>query len=269
LRKMLNFIGCAVAGLFSGLHSSCWGAYKDSLYERFKILTFSRSIIVGFLLGIILFVFLKFIKLNKMNFGLFFVFVMAFERLFTESFKAFVREEKQEKYRIPSKLHIFGRVVQNRGLRWIIGIAFIMLAFLLLYLPQILNISFKSNFIEGVFWGFIAGLFGSALGGMWKDAPIEGFYPLKFLRSPAVGAVFGGIFSLFTSNYSFLLFSCIGAERMTVEFYKTFMTKNPPGKFKSKNPKYKDWIEKRKIFILPYFLTWVVFIIMLFLSKNF
>jgi hypothetical protein len=259
----MNILIYGFVGAFSGLYSACWGAYKDSLFEKFESKKFARSIIIGFILGIILFYFLRYNAISNINLGIFFLFVMTFERLFTESLKAFVRNENQDKYKIPSKLHIFGKTVESKFFRLLIGIIFISLAIALFYLPPLLNITFNSKILAGIFWGAIAGLIGSAAGGAWKDAPIEGFNPIKFFRSPLVGAIWGALLIFFIDNYSVLLFACIGGERMVIELYKTFVLKSIPGKFNATKPKYIDWISKRKKFILPYLISWGVFIVLL------
>ena len=72
-----------LVGLLGGLHSSSWGAYKDTPHEEFKVRKFLRSIAVGLVLGMILFQFLKLHNITSPNPGLIFLFVMAFERLYT------------------------------------------------------------------------------------------------------------------------------------------------------------------------------------------
>lgn len=258
----MNIFIFGFVGAMSGLYSACWGAYKDCLFEKFQSKKFARSIIAGLVLGILLFYFLKENNIVNVNLGVFFLFVMSFERLFTESLKAFVRNEDQEKYTIPSKLHIFGKTVESKFFRLIIGSIFISGAFVLFYLPLFVNFKLH-GWMGGLFWGAMAGLIGSAVGGAWKDAPIEGFDPIKFFRSPFVGALWGILISLFTSNFSLLLFASIGGERMTVELYKTFVLKSIPGKFCATKPKFEDWIEKRKKFILPYTIAWIAFIVFL------
>ena len=172
-----------IIGIFAGLHSSCWGAYKDSLYEKFEWAKFFRSIAVGFILGVILSFFLERNSMGIVNPGIFFVFVIVFERLFTEALKAFVRDEHQAKYKIPSKFHIFGKIVENRALRLLAGALYLCAAVALFYLPAFVGIQFSSNLIAGAFWGGLAGLFGSAVGWAWKDAPIEGLHLIKFFPS--------------------------------------------------------------------------------------
>lgn len=249
-------------GLVSGLYSSCWGSYKDSPFEKFSSKKFTRSLIAGSLLGIILFEFIKINGVSSPNLGIFFAFVMTFERTFTEFFKAFIRIEDQDKYKIPSTFHIFGKIIKNRSDRLIIGIILLVTIIFAFYMPVLLPLRFLPRIYGGFVWGMAAGL-AIALGGAWKDAPMEGFFPVKFFRSPVIAGIWGSIFSLFTGNYSFIFFSCVGAERMTTELYKTFIKKNIPGKFKASEPLYMDWVSKRKIIVAPYVFAWIIFSILL------
>jgi len=251
-----------IVGFLSGLYSSCWGSYKDSLFEKFSVIKFVRSLIVGFCLGIVLLEFLKMNGVPNPNLGIFFAFVMSFERSLTEFFKAFIRVENQDKYKIPSTFHVFGKIIKNRSQRLIIGIVLLFILILAFYIPVFISFWFLPRIYNGLLWGLIAG-FAIALGGAWKDAPMEGFYFYKFFRSPVVSGIWGLIFSFFTGNYSFLLFACVGAERMTTELYKTFIKKNIPGKFKATKPLYEDWIVKRNIVVAPYIFTWIIFSILL------
>lgn len=247
-------------GLFGGLHSSSWGAYKDTPNEEFKLTKFLRSVAVGLVLGMLLFHFLKLNDIHSPNPGLFFLFVIAFERLYTESLKSFIRVENQDKYHIIQTFNWLGTTVNSKFRRLSMGVVYISLAFMWFYLPVPFDFDLP-KILLGLIWGTVGGL-GVAICGGWKDAPIEGFEPAKFLRSPFVGALWGLVFSMFTTDYSLLLFACIGAERMTVEFYKTFILKKH-SKFSATTPLFPEWLEKRKRFILPYALTWAIFFALL------
>ena len=257
---MKNLLVYGIVGLLGGLHSSSWGAYKDTPHEEFKVGKFLRSIAVGLALGIIMFQFLKLHNIDSPNLGLFFLFVMAFERLYTESLKLFVREENQDKYHILQTFHWLGKVFNGKRQRLGMGAVFVSLAFAWFYLPFSIKLDLPQA-VLGLIWGSVGGL-GIAICGGWKDAPIEGFEPAKFLRSPVVGALWGLFFSIFTSDYPLLLFACIGAERMTVEFYKTFIRKKH-AKFSASTPRFPEWLEKRKRFVPPYILTWTLFFVFL------
>jgi hypothetical protein len=77
-----------------------------------------------------------------------------------------------------------------------------------------------------------AGGWATAVGGAWKDAPIEGFSGWKFLRSPAIATAWAVPFSLLTDSWVTLLLTSAGFAVASIETYKTFLTGDrPPGKF--------------------------------------
>ncbi|MEQ8186431.1 MAG: hypothetical protein ABRQ39_00550 [Candidatus Eremiobacterota bacterium] len=249
-----------LVGSIAGLHSSCWGGYKDSPYEPFIIKKYIRSIIVGAVFGLIMPFLLKIHGYKEINLALFFVFVIALERVFTETLKAFFREENQEKYNIPTKFHYLGKIVDGKILRIFLGIGFLGLIYAMFCIPEIYGNFIRIHLLTCIFWGAMSGL-ASSLGGMWKDAPIEGFDIVKFPRSFIFGGIWGGILSpLVTGEYSLLFFACIGSERMVVECYKTFFMGGPSSKFKIKEPVCPDWVEKRKVLLTPYIITWITFL---------
>ena len=93
----------------------------------------------------------------------------------------------------------------------------------------------SKNLFIGVAVGFLSGL-AVALGGAIKDSPYEGFDPVKFMRSPIIGAIEGGaINSVIQLHPEILFLSVIGAERITTETYKLLRAKMPM-KFK-----YGEW----------------------------
>lgn len=255
-----------ITGTIAGLHSSCWGGFKDSPYEPFLVKKYIRSIIVGALLGLITPWLLKLHGYSAINLVLFFGFVVALERVFTETLKAFFRQENQDKYNIPTRFHYLGKTINNRLVRFFLGIGFIGIIYALFSIPDLYGNFTGIHILSCAFWGGISGL-ASSLGGMWKDAPIEGFEIFKFPRSLIVGAIWGGVLSFLVLNeYSLLSFACIGTERMVVEFYKTFIMGGASSKFKVREPVYPDWVTKRRFIIGPYAFTWVTFIALLIYS---
>jgi hypothetical protein len=83
----------------------------------------------------------------------------------------------------------------------------------------------------------VAGLGGwlTAVGGAWKDAPVEGFSGWKFLRSPVVATAWAVILSRFTDDWVLLTMAAAGWSVISIETYKTFLTGGrPPGKFADK-----------------------------------
>ncbi len=93
---------------------------------------------------------------------------------------------------------------------------------------------------QAVVFGTLCGTI-VAVGGAWKDAPIEGWSTRAFFRSPIAGALVTilvsacavtGI-SAFTgaTDSTTLFFVCLGGERLTVESYKAFVRGKVPSKF--------------------------------------
>ena len=83
--------------------------------------------------------------------------------------------------------------------------------------------------------GFVSGLL-VAIGGAIKDAPYEGFDPVKFIRSPIIGTIEAPLIgSVFKDTHPVLLgMATIATERLTVEAYKLIRAQSGlyvPGKF--------------------------------------
>ena len=75
----------------------------------------------------------------------------------------------------------------------------------------------------------------TAVGGAWKDAPVEGFSGWKFLRSPVVATAWTIMLLPFTHDWVVLTFAAAGLSVLSIETYKTFLTGGrPPGKFDGK-----------------------------------
>jgi hypothetical protein len=75
----------------------------------------------------------------------------------------------------------------------------------------------------------------TAVGGAWKDAPVEGFSGWKFLRSPVVATAWTTMLLPFTQDWVALTFAAAGLSVLSIETYKTFFTGGrPPGKFDGK-----------------------------------
>jgi hypothetical protein len=260
LYHRVDFALLFLVGLLAGLHSACWGAFKDSAYEGFGFFKFARGIFFGMLSALGSFILLSVMNINSLNLGVFFGFAVLAERALTEFIKAYVRTEPQEKYMIPSRVQLLGRVVKKGINRIVIGFVFTM-SFILfsLFVLSMKELSILRWPFNGIFFGFLGG-FLMALGGCLKDAPFEGFSLLKFTRSPLIGLLAGILLSSLAANYGVIMLSSMGVERMATEAYKTFIKKGVPGKFKAEKPLHKEWIAKRSIFIYPYLATWLAFL---------
>jgi len=89
--------------------------------------------------------------------------------------------------------------------------------------------------LQDIVVGFISGL-AVSIGGAIKDAPYEGFDPVKFIRSPIIGAIEAPIIGKVFNYHQpvVLFFATVGTERVTVETYKLIRASQQqyvPGKF--------------------------------------
>ncbi len=246
-----------VAGIMAGIHRASWGAFKDSPDEGFEPKKYLRSVLVGPIWSLLLFFWFR---TQVITVPLIFVFltVILLDTLSVEIYKLFFRIEDQKKYKIPSKIHLWRIEVKSEWQRNLAGLLLsfvVVVVFRLLFLVN-LSTSLNSRFWMGVLLGFAAGLC-EAVGGMWKDAPFEGFEPLKFFRSPIVGAIVGSILFLFQTNLGVVLLATFGADRMLIETYKTFVLRRRNGKFKSKKPLFSRELSLRKYLVVPYSITWI------------
>jgi hypothetical protein len=109
--------------------------------------------------------------------------------------------------------------------------------------------------------GFATGLI-IAIGGAWKDAPKEGFDPIKFMRSPAMTVAYALLLSRFTDSTLLMAVGAIGFERATAETYKTFfLPAKPPGKFSGKPITHPEMLQQRHYFVPAYVAIWAIVIV--------
>jgi hypothetical protein len=250
-------VACAI-GFLSGLHTSTWGMYKDAIHEGFGWLRYFRSAIVGAIMGGIAYL------IAQPTFGtpgtlvVFFGVTYVLERGVIEFWKTFLRTEDQSKYFIPMQFAVFGNVVHSKGRRLIIGAiitAVVVLAFLTVHwvatsgrlagsVPAVLAVASMGGWI-------------SAFLGAWKDAPVEGFQPLKFVRSPLWAAGYGGVLALFTTSSLVIIMAALGYTIATLETYKTFFFPSKPrGKFAGKPILFPDMLARRQRFVPVYAAIW-------------
>ena len=221
-----------VVGALTGLHAATWGAFKDSRFEGFRASSFARSVCLGLLVSIPVG-----LLTGADARGQVLVLVglcYASERLVTEWWKTFLREDPQDGYAIPMRLAIGGRTVDNRAARYGLGLTIAAgLGLVCVTGPGL------QEHLPGMPTGLlvVVGSMGgwlTAVGGAWKDAPIEGFQRWKFLRSPIVATAWAVVLVPFTENLVLLAVAAGGASVATIETYKTFLAGGPPGKFAAK-----------------------------------
>ena len=238
----------------AGCHAASYGAYKDSPHESFLVRRCVRELVIASSLS---FLFIYFRVYNTEYYLIIYLSTYTISRLATEFFKLNIRVEPQDKFRIPTQIHLLGRVVQNKLIRLLLGLilpAAVLAVYLIsLHLPNSLNFQ-----IRGILIGLIIGV-ADASGGAYKDGVIEGFYMKKFLKSPICGAIGGFLISYRTSSPLFHLLGTIAVMRMLIELLFKILSKNyVPGKFKSMIPIYPEWSKKRKKFLVPYTITWFI-----------
>jgi hypothetical protein len=158
---------------------------------------------------------------------------------------------------------VFGRVVEDRRVRWAAGAAVAGAALVLVvavWLLQRITLPVPETALL-VAVGSIGGWF-SAFGGAWKDAPIEGFETLKFFRSPLIAAGYAFLLSRFTDNLFLIPLGALGFTVATLETYKTFFFPSKPrGKFAGKPVLYPEMLRRRNAFVPLYAGIWAALIV--------
>lgn len=263
----MNTILALLIGTLAGAHASTWGMYKDSPHEGFTWPKYLRSTIAGGLIGLVM-AYLNFFNedldlTNAADIIVFFGVVYVVERAIMEFYKTWLRQEDQSKYFIPMSFHVFGKVVESRSTRVMLGLlygaAVLAVVWFLVWFEQVghgLN-PWVVVLIIGSIGGWI-----SAFGGAWKDAPLEGFQILKFFRSPGMALGYSIILAFFTDNYLFITMGGLGYTIASTETYKTFaFPSKPRGKFAGKPIDFPEMLTRRNKFVPLYVLIWIGIIV--------
>lgn len=251
-------IAC-VAGLIAGAHTATWGMYKDAVHEGFELRKYMRSILLSGAIAPAC-VLLGFPLTGAGSLVVLFGVTYVLERAASEFYKTFLREEDQSKYFIPMQFAVQGRVVKSRWKRLLAGTAAAAAGVALLL--AVIALQRLAGSHPGVGAVLIAGSLGgwfAAIGGAWKDAPIEGFETLKFFRSPVLSAIAALIVSAFTQNLALAALAGLGFTIATLETYKTFFFPSKPrGKFAGKPIAYPHMLEQRQWFVPVYAGIWML-----------
>jgi len=248
---VLTTVGLAWA---AGLHAALYGAWKDSPFESFKPGSFMRELVIATFVGLAL------CQVDRLA-SPFLIFLSAFtlSRIVTEFYKMFVRNERQDVYRIPTQIHWVGHVVTNPAMRLVLGLAWLGAIYGLYCALTLLPHEWSPTLV-----GPVAGLtLGTALaiGGGYKDGSVTRFCVHKFVRSPINGAIGGLIVSLHAGGLRFFVLGAIACERMLTElFFKMLRPGYVGGHFKSTEPVFPEWVARRRVFVVPYVLTWALFV---------
>ncbi|MBV6522850.1 MAG: hypothetical protein MNPFHGCM_03000 [Gemmatimonadaceae bacterium] len=234
--------------------------YKDAIHEGFHRARYFRSVIVG---GVVAVILQPRVDLDVTTAGglvVFFGLVYVCERVIVEIWKTFFRDEDQGKYTIPMQFRLLNKPVRSRLLRASIGV--LCLAVVGLAAMGIDRLQGASLSVNPILAALAVGSVGgwlTAVGGAWKDAPVEGFEPLKFFRSPAMTMAFALLLAPFTERWLYLAMAALGYERAAVETYKTFFFPNKPrGKFAGKPIVDPGMLSRRVKFAYLFGLIWVV-----------
>jgi hypothetical protein len=253
-------VTAAGIGLLAGLHTATWGMYKDSIHEGFFWPRYFRSPLVGLVMALIAYAIARPALESAASMVAFFGAVYVLERGAIEFWKTFLRNEDQSKYFIPMQFAVFGNVVQSQSRRLVIG-AIITTAvcgtFLLVhYGAPRLSLQDNTWLVFGI--ATISGWI-SAFLGAWKDAPVEGFQPLKFVRSPLWAGFWGLLIAHFSTSILVVMMAGLGYTIFTLETYKTFFFPSKPrGKFAGKPIDYPDMLRRRQSFVPLYALIWIL-----------
>lgn len=228
----MSIVYAVLLGIVAGTHAATWGAFKDSPFEGFKWVSFIRSLALATVVAAVL---ATTTELDSTLAPIVLLGVIyASERLATEWWKSFFREDDQSAYAIPMRVAVAGRTVDARLPRYLTAV--LVLAGLVLAGCTAAALQPAGG---GALWllVLVGGIGGwlTAVGGAWKDAPVEGFSGWKFLRSPVVATAWTIVLLPFTHDWVALAVAAAGLSVVSIETYKTFLTGGrPPGKFDGK-----------------------------------
>jgi len=251
----------AALGLAAGLHGATYGAYKDSPHESFLVGRFVRELVIALVAAAGLVVF--FPAAREQSAFILFLTAFALTRIVTEFWKLFIRVEPQDGFRIPTQMHRVSGVVTTPWIRLALGIGFLASIQGIWALCTMIPDEWPAP-LKGLLAGLAIGT-GEAIAGAYKDGSIEGFYWFKFFKSPTFGAIGGLVASGHTDNVHqpFLVLASIGTMRMLLELlFKMVRRDYAPGKFPSMVGRYTEWIERRRHFLTPYAITWLLYLIL-------
>jgi hypothetical protein len=258
----MNEVAAAILiGLVAGAHTSTWGMYKDAVHEGFELRKYFRSILFsGTIAPLLVLGGFELTGIGSMValFGVTYV----IERALGEFYKTFLRNEDQSKYTIPMQFAVGGKVVHQRTTRLKVGFAVAAAALALLAGGIALQnaVGPDANLFVVLAVGSLGGWF-SAVGGAWKDAPIEGFDTLKFFRSPVWSALYALPLYAFTHNLPLSALGGLGFTVATLETYKTFFFPSKPrGKFAGKPISHPVMLARRNWFVPLYAGIWALVI---------
>jgi hypothetical protein len=259
----MNVVIALIVGLAAGAHTATWGMYKDAPYEGFTWRKYARSIYLSSVIAVVLALVTDLDMRHASSMVIIFGLTYVVERGVNEFYKTFLREEDQSKYSIPMQFAIRGVVVEQRRVRWLAAVAYVLgVAAVVggIYALQELGPGLD-GWVVVLLIGSLGGWI-SAFGGAWKDAPHEGFQPFKFVRSPLVALAYAALLAGLTESYVFIAMGALGYTVATLETHKTFFKPNTPrGKFAGKEIRFPELLTWRRRFVPLYTAIWVAVVV--------
>jgi hypothetical protein len=253
----MNLVVAAFVGVVAGLHAATWGMFKDAPYEGFTWRTYLRSPAIAGGVAVVVAAVGDFPRTKAPEIAVLFGVTYVVERGINEFYKTFLREEDQSKYSIPMQLSVRGEVVVDRRTRLLAGLAYAVGVLLVVLSIDAIGDQGAGGLAVVLVVGSLGGWI-SAFGGAWKDAPVEGFQPFKFVRSPLVALGYALLLASLTADPVYAAFGALGYTVATLETYKTFFKPNTPrGKFAGKEVRHPEWLERRYRFVPLYVAIWI------------
>lgn len=158
-------------------------------------------------------------------------------------------------------MHCVVGVVQNPIIRLLLGVGFLASIYGCYEAFRLIPAWVPSP-LHGLLVGLGIGT-AEAIAGGYKDGTIEGFSWFKFFKSPVFGVIGGVIATGHTSDPAFLLLATIGSMRMFLELlFKMLVRDYAPGKFRAITGPFAEWYAHRRHFVVPYALTWLVYLVL-------
>lgn len=256
----MSLLVALVVGLLAGMHTATWGMYKDAIHEGFTVPRYLRSVFVSGLSAPVIVLVTGLDPLRASGLVVLFGVTYCAERGLVEFWKTFIRYVDQSKFTIPMQFHVFGKVIPQGPTRWLIAAGHLAAVGALLYWIHALQQAAFAwpRLVVIALIGSIGGWF-SACGGAFKDAPIEGFSPFKFVRSPFLSASYTLLLSRFTDDYVLMALGGLGYTVASIETYKTFFfPSRPRGKFAGKPILFPQYLAMRQRFVPVYAGIWVL-----------
>jgi hypothetical protein len=252
----MNLVVAVVVGAVAGLHAATWGMFKDAPYEGFTWPTYLRSPFLAGIAAVVIAAAGDFPASGAADMAVLFGLAYVVERGINEFYKTFLREEDQAKYSIPMQLSVQGKVVTDRRTRLVAGAGYAVGVLAVVAVVDAIGRRGDGGLAIVLVVGSLGGWI-SAFGGAWKDAPVEGFQPFKFVRSPLVALGYAFLLAALTTDPVYAAFGALGYTVATLETYKTFFKPNTPrGKFAGKEIRYPEWLERRYHFVPMYAAIW-------------